>query len=142
MLNKAIIAGRLGRDVDFRTIANGLQIAKFSVATDEKYKNKDGEWKTATEWHNVTAWGKLAELCSQHLEKGSLVYVEGKLKTNQWEKDGQKHYTTEIHADTMRNLVPKYESSPQQQSQQQPAKSKPVQNTDYPPMSDDEEIPF
>lgn len=106
MINKAILLGRLGKDPDVRYMPNGNQVTSFSVATDEKWKDKQtGEWVQKTEWHNITTFGKLAEICGQYLSKGKLVYVEGKIQTQQWtDKEGGKHSRTQIVAETMKML--------------------------------------
>jgi single-strand DNA-binding protein len=105
MLNKCLLIGRLGKDPETRYTPQGDAVVTFSMATDESYKNKDGEKTQKTEWHNIVVWRKLAEICGQYLTKGSLIYVEGKIQTRMWEdKEGQKHYKTEIVIDTMRML--------------------------------------
>lgn len=105
-INKAILVGHLGKDPDSRYLASGDVVCTLSLATSESWKDKTtGEKKEATEWHRVTAFGKLAEICGQYLKKGSLVYIEGKIQTRKWQdKDGQDKYTTEIRADTMKML--------------------------------------
>src|SRR5699024_4907459 len=87
-------------------------VANLSIATSERYKDKQGEWKENTEWHRVVAWGRLAEICQEYLKKGSQVYIEGPIQTRQWEdKEGQTRYTTEIKALTMTMLDSKSSSS-------------------------------
>lgn len=96
-VNKVIILGRLGKDPEVRNLDNGTAIANFTVATSESYKDKStGEKKENTEWHNVVLWKNLAELAQKYLHKGDQVYIEGKIKTRSWEKDGVTRYTTEI----------------------------------------------
>ena len=93
-VNKTILLGRLGKDVELKTTPSGASVANFSVATGEKYKNKSGELVETTEWHNIVVWSKLAEVCQKYLSKGSQVYLEGKLQTRSWDdKDGNKRYT-------------------------------------------------
>jgi len=104
MVNKAIIIGRLSRDVEIRYTPAGNAVANFSVATNEKYKNKAGEKVETVEFHNVIAWNKLGEICGEWLRKGQLVYIEGKLQTSKWDKDGVTHYKTEIVAREMKML--------------------------------------
>lgn len=96
--NKVILLGRLGKDPDIRSTQNGTKCANFSVATSEKWKDKNtGEAKEKTEWHNVVVWGALAGVCENYLKKGAQVYIEGKLQTRKWQdKDGQDRYTTEV----------------------------------------------
>ncbi len=104
-LNKAMIIGRLGADPEVRYTQNNTAVANMSVATSDRYKDKNGEWKETTEWHRVVAWGRLAEICQQYLTKGSQVYFEGPIQTRSWEdKDGQKQYSTEIKALAMQML--------------------------------------
>ena len=95
-INKVILVGRLGRDADVKHTPSGTAVATTSIAVDESFKNKDGEQVQKTEWMNLVIWNKQAEIAGEYLKKGQQVYVEGKLQTRQWEKDGQKHYTTEI----------------------------------------------
>ena len=106
MINKVILIGRLGKDPEVRYTAGGQAVANFSVATDESYKNKEGEKVQKTEWMNIVMWGKLAEVAQQYLKKGQLVYLEGKLQTRSWEdkQTGAKTYTTEIVAQTLKML--------------------------------------
>lgn len=98
MVNLAIIVGNLGKDPELKYLESGQAVCNFSVATSEKWKDKDGNGQQRTEWHRINVWGKQAEACGKYLKKGSKVYLEGKIKTREWEKDGQKHYATEIHA--------------------------------------------
>jgi len=103
-VNKAIILGSVGKDPDMRSTADGTQIANFSVATSESYKDKSGKKVENTEWHRVSAFGKLAEIIGQYVTKGSKVYIEGKIRTRSYDKDGQKVYTTEIVASELQML--------------------------------------
>jgi single-strand DNA-binding protein len=104
-VNKAILVGRLGRDPETRFTGGGQAVANFSVATDETYKDKNGERQKRTEWHKIVVWGKLAEIAQQYLKKGSLLYLEGRLQTREWQdKEGQKKTTTEIVATNFRML--------------------------------------
>ena len=103
-VNKVIIIGRLGKDPEVRHLENGNIVANFSAATSEKYKNKSGESVENTEWHNVVMWGKTAEIADKYLKKGDLVYIEGKLQTKSWEKDGITRYSTEIVCNQMTML--------------------------------------
>jgi len=95
-MNKVSLIGRLGNDPKLTYLPSGRPVAEMSVATSETYKNQAGEKIEATEWHRVKVFGESAKFYAQHLTKGRLVYVEGTLKTRSWEKDGQKHYMTEI----------------------------------------------
>lgn len=98
-MNKAIVIGNLGRDAEVRYTPGGAPVSSFSVATTDKWTSKDGEKHEQTEWHRIVLWGKSAEALKPYLTKGKQIYVEGRLQTRQWEKDGQKQYTTEIKAD-------------------------------------------
>ncbi len=100
-VNKVILVGHLGADPELRYTASGTAVAKFNVATTETYTSKDGVRNEQTEWHRVVAWRKLAEICGQYLSKGKQVYLEGRLRTTSYEKDGVKRYTTEIEAREM-----------------------------------------
>ena len=96
-VNKVILVGNLGKDPEVRSLENGIKVASFSLATSESWKDKTtGEKKTVTEWSNITLWKGLAEIAEKYLKKGSQVYIEGKLKTRSWEKDGVTRYTTDI----------------------------------------------
>jgi single-strand DNA-binding protein len=99
-INKAILVGNLGKDPDVKYTASGIPVAKFSLATNERFKDKSGEWQERVEWHNVVAWQGLAEIAGEYLSKGSRVYIEGKLQTSNWEdrQSGEKKFRTEIVA--------------------------------------------
>tara|TARA_Y100001972_G_C7666449_1_gene337095 strand:+ start:2765 stop:3211 length:447 start_codon:yes stop_codon:yes gene_type:complete len=104
-VNKVIIVGRLGKEPEVRHLENGASVANFPVATSEVYKDRNtGERKEQTEWHNVVLWRGLADVAEKYLKKGDMVYVEGKLRTRSWEKDGITRYTTEIVGDNMTML--------------------------------------
>jgi len=105
-VNKVILVGRLGKDPEIRSTAGGQTVARFSLATDDKYTDRNGEKQERTEWHNIVAWAKLAEICGQYLRKGKLVYIEGAIRTDSWDdkESGQKRYKTEIIANTMQML--------------------------------------
>ena len=101
-LNKVLIIGRLGRDPEMRYTPSGRPVTTFSVATSRTWNTSEGGRRTETEWFNVVAWSNLAEICKQHLSKGRLVYIEGRLQTRHWEdSDGNKHTSTEIVANEM-----------------------------------------
>lgn len=106
MINKVILVGRLGKDPEIRSTPQGSTVAKFTVATDEKFTDREGNKQERTEWHNIAAWGKLGEICGQYLKKGKLVYIEGSIRTDSWDdkESGQKKYRTEIIANTMKML--------------------------------------
>ena len=105
MINKAIIIGNLGADPELRYTNSGAPVASFRVATTERWKGQDGQVQEQTEWHSIVAWRKLAEICGEHLRKGSRVYIEGKLQTRKWQdQNGNDRYTTEIVAREMKML--------------------------------------
>ncbi len=104
-LNKVLLIGHLGRDPEIRYTPNGLAVVNFSLATSESYTTKDGARETRTEWHRIVAFGRLAEICGEYLNKGSMVFIEGRLQTREWEdRDGNKRWTTEIVANSMQML--------------------------------------
>jgi single-strand DNA-binding protein len=105
-VNKVILVGRLGKDPEIRATPGGTNVTRFSLATDEKFTDRAGEKQERTEWHNIVAFAKLAEICGQYLKKGKLVYIEGSIRTDSWEdkESGQKKYKTEIIANTMQML--------------------------------------
>lgn len=105
MINKVILIGNLGKDPEVRHLESGSVVAKFSVATNENYRDKSGEWQTITEWHNIVAWRGLAERAEKSLKKGMQVYVEGKLSTRKWQdQNGNDRYTTDVVANLLRIL--------------------------------------
>ena len=104
-VNKVILLGSLGRDPETRFMPNGEAVTNFSMATSENWKDKStGQKKESVEWHNIVMYRKLAEIAGEYLKKGSFVYIEGKLQTRKWEKDGVTRYTTEIVADSMQMI--------------------------------------
>jgi single-strand DNA-binding protein len=159
MINKVILVGRLGKDPEIRSTPQGTSVAKFTVATDEKFTDRAGEKQERTEWHNIVAWGKLGEICGQYLKKGKLVYIEGSIRTDSWDdkESGQKKYRTEVVANTMKMLDRRgdegggggggYERSSSSnsggygsQSSSRGGGSKPSNAPDM--IEDDEEVPF
>jgi single-strand DNA-binding protein len=100
-LNKVQLIGRLGADPEVKVTPSDLTVATFSLATNRQWTNRDGEMQEETDWHNIVAWDRLAEICGEHLVKGRLVYVEGRLRTRSWEQNGQKQYRTEVVASDM-----------------------------------------
>ena len=103
-LNKAMLIGNLGRDPEIRYTQSGTAVATLSVATNERWNTAEGDKAERTEWHRVVAFGKLAEICGQHLAKGRPVYIEGRLQSRAWEKDGEKRSVTEIIAGSVQFL--------------------------------------
>lgn len=141
-VNRALILGNCGKDPEVRVVGEN-KVASFSVATTEKYKDsKTGEWKENTEWHNIVCWRNTAELAEKYVQKGMLLYIEGKLRTRSWEKDGEKRYVTEIIADMLQFLEKKQDSqsapAPAPAPQARP-KSTPLPTEDDDPSDD---LPF
>ncbi len=103
-VNKVILIGNLGKDPEVKYMPSGTAVAKFSLATNERYKDKEGNWQDRTEWHNITAWARTAEIAGEYLKKGRTVYIEGRLRTDSWEDKNthEKKYRTEI---VVENLV-------------------------------------
>ena len=148
-LNQAQIIGRLGKDPEVRYTSSGKAVANFSIATEEKWKNAAGEPQSKTEWHRCVAWGKLAEIIQKYVKKGNLIFVQGRIETRSWEKDGVKRYSTEIVVDRMQMLGSKNDNAGRPEA---PAHddfdapggervSQPAQETSAPEISDDD-IPF
>lgn len=112
MINKVILIGNLGSDPEIRYTQNGTPVASFRIATTERWKDRDGQQQEQTEWHNIVAWRRLAEICGEYLAKGSRVYIEGKLSTRKWQdRDGNDRYSTEVVANEMKMLSPRPEST-------------------------------
>ena len=126
MLNQVILIGRLGKDPEVKSVGD-TKVCKFSVATSESYKDKQGNKQEKTEWHNIVIWGNLADICGKYLKKGSLVSLQGKITTNTYEKDGVKKYATEILCNTMIMLDGKNDSNSTAQTQS-PQEEAPVTN--------------
>jgi single-strand DNA-binding protein len=149
MVNKVILIGNLGRDPEVRRLENGAVVAKFSVATNENYKDKSGEWQTQTEWHDVVAWRHLAERAERDLAKGKMVYIEGKLSHRKYQdKDGKDRYITEVVANNLR-LLEKKEGSGSGFSQNMPTEEPAVASTPSAPSSEntveeagEDDLPF
>jgi single-strand DNA-binding protein len=106
MVNRVILVGHLGADPEVRKLENGVSVARLNLATNEGYKDNDGNWQNKTEWHSVVAWRYLAERAETSLKKGNLVYLEGKLTTRKWQdQNGADRYTTEVVAEVLRSLT-------------------------------------
>ena len=104
-INKVILIGNLGKDPELRYTPSGTAVASFSLATSEKWKDRDGNMQDKTEWHNIVVWGRQAEIAKEYLAKGRQVYIEGRIQTRSWDdKDGNKRYTTEIIAQRLNFL--------------------------------------
>ena len=165
-INKVILIGNLGGDPETRYLPNGNAVTNLTLATSDSWRDKQtGQMQERTEWHRVTFFGKIAEIAGQYLRKGSKIYIEGRLQTREWEKDGVKRYTTEVIVDiggTMQMLdsrgdndsasrapVSRPQSQPQQQPQSQPQQQQrpaPSVQHDAQPAPDydsfDDDIPF
>ena len=115
MVNKALLIGRLGADPEVRYTPDGMMVTNFRLATDLQWKDKNGEKLQKTEWHRIVAYGKLAEICSNYISKGKLIFIEGRIQTRSWEdKDGVKRSTTEIIAANMQMLDSKGQARSQE----------------------------
>ena len=132
-VNKVILIGNLGKDPELRYTSGGVAVATFSVATNESWKDQDGNIQDRTQWHNIVAWRKLAEIAGEYLKKGSKVYIEGRLQYRTYDdKNGVKRYVTEILMDELLMLDSRGSSTP--------AESAPPAASEEPPKSDD--LPF
>ncbi|MBI2055584.1 MAG: single-stranded DNA-binding protein [Candidatus Sungbacteria bacterium] len=149
--NKAFVLGNVTRDPELRTTTSGQSVCSFSVATNRFYKDQSGQRQQTAEFHNIVAWGRLAEICQQYLKKGSLVFIEGRIQTRSWQdqNSGQKRYRTEIVTETMQ-LGPRSAgggsttAGASGEAAQTPA-PEPVETVQYPGDEDEikpEEIPF
>ena len=108
MVNRVILVGHLGQDPEMRYTSSGTAVTNFSVATNERWNNQNGERQERTEWHKIVTWSKLAEISNQYLTKGQLVFIEGRIQTREWDdRDGNKRRTTEIIASDMRMMTPR-----------------------------------
>lgn len=132
MVNKVILIGNLGKDPEIRTLESGSKVASFTLATNESYKDKNNEWQTNTEWHNIVVWNYLADKAERELKKGSSVFVEGKLTYRKYnDKNGVEKYITEIVASSLNSLDKKERISINPSDQSVSAEA-PVDNSDMP----------
>lgn len=127
MVNKVLLLGNVGKDPEIKTTPSGQQVASFSLATSRRWKDRDGNKQEKTEWHNVVVWGKQAEVVAQYVTKGKTLFVEGRIETRSWEKDGAKQYRTEIICENFQMVGGRAEGA-----------AKPAGETAF----DDESIPF
>ena len=152
-VNKVILVGNLGKDPELRYTGSGTAVCNFSLATNESYKNAEGEMVEKTEWHNLVVWSRLAEICNEYLKKGSQAYFEGSLQTRSYDdRDGNKKYTTEIKVREMMMLSGRsgggggesYSDSPRpQQAQAAPAAAKASNSgSDNYTLEPDDDLPF
>jgi single-strand DNA-binding protein len=149
-VNKVILIGRLGKDPEVKYTPSGAPVAKFSLATDEVFKDRSGEQQKRTEWHNIVAWNKLAEICGEYLTKGKLVYIEGSIRSRQWEDQaGNKRTGYDIVAGRMQMLGSKAESdraaaatAAAPSAERAPVEKPPASEPPAEPEITDEDVPF
>jgi single-strand DNA-binding protein len=152
-VNKVILVGNLGKDPELRYTPSGAAVATFSLATTERYKDRNGDQQEKTEWHNIVAWRQLAEICGKYLHKGKQIYIEGRIQTRSYDdRDGNKRYITEIVADQMQmlgragdeggggNREPRRPR--QEESSGRAASPAPHEDFADPPFNPDDDIPF
>jgi single-strand DNA-binding protein len=136
-INKVILIGNLGKDPELRYTPGGQAVASFSLATSEKWRDKDGVMQDKTEWHNIVVWGRQAEVAKEYLAKGKQVYIEGRIQTRSWEdKEGNKRYTTEIVGQRMQFLGTR--DSGKETPSDMPAEAPPAGDI----TGEDEDLPF
>lgn len=151
-LNKVMLLGRLGRDPEVRYTASGTAVATFSLATSDRWKDRDGNDQERTEWHRVVAWARLGEICGEYLSKGKQVYIEGRIQTRDWEdQDGNRRTTTEIVANDMimlggrgESAGPSYNDYDRRQAPPQRSESRREEPRErsYTPPPPEDDIPF
>lgn len=139
-MNKVIILGNVADKPNLKTLPNGTSVAEFSVATTERWTDAQGNKQESTEWHKITAWKKQAELCFDFLSKGSKVLVEGKIKTDSYEKDGQKRYITKINAQNVQFIKDKFQTGTENLQREVVNPFKKEHKPE--PLFSDSEIPF
>ncbi len=132
MINKVILVGNVGQDPEVRSLETGVKVARIRLATSERIFNRQTNEATEhTEWHTVTLWRNLAEVVDKYVRKGSQLYIEGRLRSREWERDGQKHYATEIVADELKLLGRRQDNVPVQGGYQQPTQQPAYQGGGY-----------
>lgn len=142
MLNKVLLIGNLGKDPEFRTTESGTNRASFTLATNEVYKDKSGNWQKSTEWHDVVMWRGLAER-AKSLKKGMLVYVEGKLTHRKWQdRDGKDHYATDVTVDNLKILEKREGHHPSSGAQTNDNKDGTNPSSDFSANIDNDDLPF
>lgn len=151
MINKVTLLGNLGGDPEIRHFEGGGKVTKFSLATNENYQDKSGQWQTRTEWHNVVCWGNQAERAEKTLRKGNLAYIEGKIATRKWQdKDGNDRYSTDIVSSYFRSLERRESGAPSAldggfpsiEDQFQTAPATATTNNTTPTIPEDDDLPF
>jgi single-strand DNA-binding protein len=139
-VNKVILVGNVGKDPEVKYLDNGVAVCNFSLATSETYSNKNGEKVTQTEWHNIVLWRKLAEIAETYVKKGMQIYIEGQIRTRNWEdKDGVKRYTTEIFGTSMQMLGRKAEGGNEPQANHEVAQHT---TSESPAIDETDDLPF
>lgn len=141
-VNKVILIGNLGRDPELTYTPSGLAVARFTLATSENRKNSEGEWESQTEWHNVVLFGKTAEAAGQYLSKGKQVYIEGRIQTRKYEKDGVQRYYTEIIGNIMNMLGKRDDSGRQDTDSDEPPEPGQPSAGDTPGENYEDDLPF
>lgn len=142
-VNKVILVGNLGKDPELRYTASGTAVVSFSLATTERYKDRDGAQQEKTEWHNIVAWRQLAEICGKYLHKGKQIFIEGKIQTRSYDdRDGNKRYITEIVADQMQMLGRAGDDSGRSNQTTPQGPEPTVSSFDDPQGNPDDDIPF
>lgn len=146
-VNKVILVGNLGADPEIRNLPSGSSVANFNIATSETYTNKNGERVTQTEWHRIECWEGLAKIAEQYLKKGNQVYVEGKLRTEEWQdKEGNTRYTTKVRAQNMTMLGGRNDNNGSNQSYagsaQQSGGGQPSSGSSFTDEGQDDDLPF
>jgi single-strand DNA-binding protein len=141
-LNKVMLIGNLGKDPELRYTTSGVAVATFSLATNESWKDQDGNLQERTEWHNIVAWKKLAEICGEWLKKGKKIYIEGRIQTRSYDdkNTGTKKYITEIVADNM--IMLDYKAAPENGGGAPSMPEKPAANTGGGGKEDEGDLPF
>ena len=145
MVNKVTLIGNLGRDPEVRALENGAKVAKFSIATNENYRDKSGEWQTQTEWHEIVAWRALAERAESSLKKGAMIYLEGKLSTRTWQdQNGNNRKTTEVVANYFRVINRNTSGGSFPSANDEPAITNEPVSSAPPPITEeaDDDLPF
>jgi single-strand DNA-binding protein len=138
-LNKVFLVGSVGRDPEIKSTGGGTLVANFSLATSRRYKDSNEEWREQTEWHNLVAWGRTAEVVRDYVKKGNPLHIEGRLQTRSWEKDGHKNYRTEIVIDNLIMLGGKRDG---ETSSSYSRRSGPAPQDDVSGEIEDKDIPF
>ncbi|MCK9304882.1 MAG: single-stranded DNA-binding protein [Bacteroidales bacterium] len=141
-LNKVMLIGNVGKDPDIRNLESGAVVANFTLATTERYKDKNGNWQDQTEWHNIVCWRALAERVEKYVRKGTQLFVEGKIRTREWmDQSEQKRYTVEILADSIQLLGKRSDSPGIQQTRAQDVQ-KPAYQAEEAQDEEPDDLPF